>query len=192
VKLALDILIGLGLAQAAGIRPFLPAVIAGGFARGGALIDFDGTDLAFLESTWWLVLMAVLTLLALILRNEIEDRPPLAAAFQGAGIGIGALLFAGVLADDGYAWWPGIIGGIAAAWLAGAAVRDLFARASKRLDDEARRHLPVYAEGMAAGLAVLSIVAPPVSLIALAFFVWLLIGGRRREGEKYAGLRLLR
>jgi hypothetical protein len=24
------------------------------------------------------------------------------------------------------------------------------------------------------------------------FFVWLLAGGRRREGEKYAGLRILR
>jgi hypothetical protein len=26
----------------------------------------------------------------------------------------------------------------------------------------------------------------------VVFFIWLLLGGRRREGEKYAGLRILR
>ena len=82
--------------------------------------------------------------------------------------------------------------GLAAAWVSGAAVRDLFGRASARLDAEARSHLPVYAEGAAIVLAALSIVAPPVALVALGFFIWLLVGGRRRKGEKYAGLRSLR
>ena len=68
-------------------------------------------------------------------------------------MGIGAVLFAAVLADDGYAWWPGIPAGIAAAWLAGTAARDVLARAGGRLDDEARSHLPVYAEGVALALA---------------------------------------
>ena len=107
-------------------------------------------------------------------------------------MGIGALLFAAVLDDDGYAWWPGIPAGIAAAWLSGTAARDLLTRAAARLDEEARAHLPVYTEGVALALAALSIVAPPVGLVALVFFAWLLIGGRRREGEKYAGLRVLR
>jgi hypothetical protein len=31
-----------------------------------------------------------------------------------------------------------------------------------------------------------------VSVLALAFFAWLRLGGRRREGEKHAGLRILR
>jgi hypothetical protein len=31
-----------------------------------------------------------------------------------------------------------------------------------------------------------------VSILAVGFFVWLLAGGRRREGQKYAGLRILR
>jgi hypothetical protein len=29
-------------------------------------------------------------------------------------------------------------------------------------------------------------------VIAVGVLVWLLLGGRRREGEKYAGLRILR
>ncbi len=192
MKLTLDILMGLGLAQATGIRPFLPALVAGGAARGNVMLDFGGTSFAFLESSWWLVAMAALGLVGLILRNEIARRPPLVAAMQGIGMGIGALLFCGALADDGYTWWPGIPAGIAAAWLSGTAVRDLFGRAAVRLDDEARSHLPVYGEGVAILLAALSIIAPPVSLIALAFFIWLLIGGRRRRGEKYEGLRTLR
>jgi hypothetical protein len=192
VKLFLDICIGLGLAQAAGLRPFLPAVVAGGFAAGDVFIDFDGTDFAFLESTAWLLGLTVLGVGALILRNEIATRPPLVAVMHGLGMGLGAVLFAGVLADDGYTWWPGIPAGIAAAWLSGSAARDLLGRAAGRLDDEARAHLPVYAEGVAIALAALSIVAPPVALVALGFFAWLLIGGRRRAGEKYAGLRVLR
>ena len=192
MKLLLDILIGLGLAQAAGIRPFLPALVAGAAAKAGVLVDFGGTDFAFLQSSWWLAAMAALALAGLILRNEFATRPSLGAALQGLGMGMGALLFCAVLADDGYAWWPGIPAGLAAAWVSGAAVRDLFGRASARLDAEARSHLPVYAEGAAIVLAALSIVAPPVALVALGFFIWLLVGGRRRKGEKYAGLRSLR
>jgi len=41
-------------------------------------------------------------------------------------------------------------------------------------------------------LAALAILIPPISIVAVVFFVWLLAGGRRREGEKYAGLRILR
>jgi hypothetical protein len=71
-------------------------------------------------------------------------------------------------------------------------VRDLFTRTRARLDTEAAAALPVYAEGVAAVLAALSILIPPVSVIAVGFLVWLLLGGRRRGGEKYAGLRILR
>jgi hypothetical protein len=41
-------------------------------------------------------------------------------------------------------------------------------------------------------LAAIAILLPPVSLLAIAAFVFLLITGGRREGEKYAGLRILR
>jgi hypothetical protein len=40
--------------------------------------------------------------------------------------------------------------------------------------------------------AVLSVVGPPIGVIGLAALVWLLFSARRREGQKYAGLRILR
>ena len=52
MKLALDILQGLGLASATGLRPFLPALLAGALASGDLGLDFDGTQFAFLESPW--------------------------------------------------------------------------------------------------------------------------------------------
>ena len=52
--------------------------------------------------------------------------------------------------------------------------------------------LPVYAEGAALGAAGVSILFPPLALFVIGALIWLLAGGRRREGEKYAGLRILR
>ena len=192
MKLLLDILQGLGLSQAAGIRPFLPALVAGGAARANVLIDFEGGPFAFMEDPWWLAALAAAALIALILRNEVTRDAYLSAAFQGLAMGMGALLFCAVLSGDGYVWWPGIPAGLAGAWLSGTAVQDLFGRAASRLDEQASAHLPVYAEALAVVLAALSVVAPPVALVSAGFFAWLIIGGRRRKGEKHAGLRVLR
>jgi len=41
-------------------------------------------------------------------------------------------------------------------------------------------------------LAAIAIFVPPVSILMIVAFVVLLAGGQRREGEKYAGLRVLR
>ena len=192
MKLLLDILQGLGLSQAAGIRPFLPALVAGGAARANVLIDFEGGPFAFMEDPWWLAALAAAALIALILRNEVTKDAYLSAAFQGLAMGMGALLFCAVLSGDGYVWWPGIPAGLAGAWLSGTAVQDLVGRAATRLDEQASAHLPVYAEALAVLLAALSVVAPPVALVSAGFFAWLIIGGRRRKGEKHAGLRVLR
>jgi len=191
VKLLLDILQGVGLSAAAGIRPFLPTLAAGGFASGDVGLDFEGTEFAFLEAPLFLLAVALAMVVSLLLRSRL-DTPAGAAALSGIGIGLGALLFAGTLDDRHEVWWPGLIGGLLCALLAGAAVRDLFNRTRARLDREAAAALPVYAEGVAVVLAALSILIPPVSVLAIGFLVWLLAGGRRRGGEKYAGLRILR
>jgi hypothetical protein len=36
------------------------------------------------------------------------------------------------------------------------------------------------------------VVAPPLGVIGLVALGWLWLAGRRREGQKYAGLRILR
>jgi hypothetical protein len=191
MKLVIDILQGMGLAAAAGVRPFLPTLVAGAFATADVGVDFDGTAFSFLESPVFLLAVAVAMVVTFVLRGRLET-PAGAAALQGIGIGLGALLFAATLDDRHAVWWPGLIGGLLVAGLAGAAVRDLFGRVRGRLDREAAAALPIYAEGVAVVLAALSILLPPVSVIAVAFLVWLLARGRRREGEKYAGLRILR
>jgi hypothetical protein len=191
MKLLLDILQGVGLSAATGIRPFLPTLVAGGFAAADVGIDFEGTDFGFLEAPVFLLAVAVAMGGTLVLRSRL-DTPAGAAALSGIGVGLGALLFAGTLDDRHAMWWPGLIGGLLCALLAGAAVRDLFTRTRARLDTEAAAALPVYAEGVGLVLAALSILVPPVSVLAIAFLVWLIAGGRRRSGEKYAGLRILR
>jgi uncharacterized membrane protein len=191
MKLLLDILQGLGLATAAGVRPFLPTLVAGAFATADVGVDYDHTAFSFLESPVFLLVVAVVMVVSFVLRSRLET-PAGMAALQGISIGLGALLFAATLDDRNAVWWPGLIGGLLAAALAGIVVRDLFGRVRARLDREAAAALPIYAEGVAVVLAALSILIPPVSVIAVGFLVWLLARGRRREGEKYAGLRILR
>jgi len=192
LRLLIDILQGAGLAGAAGIRPFLPALVAGALATADVGIDYEDTPFAFLEQSGWLLAVLVALIVAVVAQRRGVPERLLDSSLSGIGIGLGALLFAGTLADHGYAWWPGLLGGAACAALAGAATASLIGRVRARLDDDARSALPVYLEGSAVVLAALAVVVAPISVVALGFFAFLLRGGKRREGEKYAGLRILR
>jgi len=196
VRLFLAICQGAGFSVGAGIRPFLPTLLVGVLARGNLGIDFGGTDYAFIESPWFLfALVAGLFATSLIERRagpDAVESGPGGAALAGISLGLGAVLFAGALAAEGYTAWPGLPAGLICAGIAQAATRDLFARVRKRLDSSASAALPLYAEGAGAASAGLSVLAPPVGLVALAFVIWLLVTGRRREARKFAGLRILR
>ncbi len=192
MQLLIDILQGAGLAGAAGIRPFLPALVAGALATADFGIDYEGTPFAFLEQPGWL-LGVVLVLIAIVVAQRRRfAEGPIESALQGVSVGLGALLFAGTLADNSDVWWPGLLAGGLCAALALAATRSLVVRVRARLDEEARGALPVYLEGTAVVLAGLAVVVAPISVLALGFFAFLLVRGKRREGEKYAGLRILR
>jgi hypothetical protein len=191
VKLLLDILQGMGVSAAAGLRPFLPTLLVGALAADDLGVDFDGTDFAFLESRWFLLAVAVALVVSILFRTRLET-PPAEAALGGIALGLGALLFAGTLADHYGTWWPGIIGGLLCAFIAQQGARSLLGRTRARLDAEAAGALFLYAEAAALLLAGLAVLIPPISLVAIVFFIWLRLSGRRREGEKYAGLRILR
>jgi hypothetical protein len=192
VRLLIDILQGAGLAGASGIRPFLPALVAGAFASADIGIDYEHTPFAFLEAPGWLLGVVIALVLVVVAQRRGIPEGPLESALAGIGIGLGALLCAATIADHYDLWWPGLLGGGMCAALAGAATRSLVLRTRARLDAEARAALPVYVEGTAVVLAALAVVVAPISVVALGFFAFLLRGGRRREGEKYAGLRILR
>lgn len=193
MHLAFDIFQGIGIATAAGIRPFLPALVAGGLAAGDVEIHFKGTGYAFLEQWPFLVGIAVAAIaLALIERRVRLDQGTPAIVVGLAGAAIGALEFAGSLSRGHYAAWPGIAGGVICAAIASAATVPLLRRVRARLEEGAAAALPVYAELAAVALAALSVLAPPVGAISLLGITWILLAGRARGDRKYAGLRILR
>jgi hypothetical protein len=194
MEFVLDLLQGVGIAAAIGIRPFLPVLLAGALAAADAGLDFEGTSFAFLEE--WPFLLGILVLVAvidLVLRRRADlDTGPAAWLLLAIAVALGALEAAGSLADHDHPVLAGIVAGAAAATLGFFAARSLFGRVRRRLDPDAQGTLPVYGEGAALLAAGASILFPPLAILVLAALAWLLMGGRRREGEKYAGLRILR
>ena len=192
MNLLLDLLQGLGIAAAVGIRPFLPVLLAGALAAADIGLDFDGTSFAFLEAwPFWVAVLVVTVIITVVDRNA-PDRGPLVWLALLVALGLGALEAAGSVDDRSSVWWPGLIGGVLAAALGFYAARSLFGRVRRRLDPGAAAALPLYGEGTAVLAAGASILFPPLAILVIAGLLWLLRGGRRREGEKYAGLRILR
>jgi hypothetical protein len=189
----MDIGQGAGLSGASGVRPFLPALLAGALARGNTGIDFGGTSFSFLESSWFLLVVFAFAVGAYLAQRQgisgVIDRVLLAL-----GLALGALLFAGTLADHHHESWPGIIAGVACAALGYFAVASLFARARRRISDSggAVALLGVYADVIALALAGLSILFPPLAFVALAAFLVLIVRSRGESAQKYEGLRSLR
>jgi hypothetical protein len=194
MEFVLDLLQGAGIAAAVGIRPFLPVLLVGALASADLGLDFDGTSFAFLEE--WPFLLAVLVLVAatdfLVRRRADLEGGTLTWVLLGIALILGALMGAGSLADHDYVIAPGIVAGTSCAALGFFAARSLFGRVRQRLDPEAQSVLPLYGEGVALGAAGASVLFPPLAILVIAGLAWLLAGSRRRAGEKYAGLRILR
>ena len=188
----MDTTTGMGLSGATGVRPYLPPLLAGALARGDTGIDFDGTDWHFLESTGFLLAVLAIGVIAYLAERSEANRRAVELFSGVVGVILGALLFAGALADGGSASWPGLVGGVVCAALGWRAVGGLIERTRGRLEGGAAALLTAYADGVALLLAAIAIFVPPASILAIAAFVLLLFTGRRREGEKYAGLRVLR
>jgi len=201
--------LGLGLAAACGLRPFLPLLLAGGLATSEALgVSFSHGAYTFLESHWWLLVVAAGLVLAYALqlllglaptldpsdRGASGGRPdPLAASLAGIGVASGALLFAGTLAAHNDVAWPGLIGGFLAAGLAQRASGPVIARARTRLPDRgAREALTIYLDSASLLLAALVALVHPLGYVAVALLAWFTWRLRARADEKYAGLRILR
>jgi len=189
--------LGVGLALAAGLRPFLPALLAGVLGSANALgVGFSHGGYSFLQSGWWLAAVAVALVVTWILQlrvgSERFDAGPLAAALAGLGVGVGAVLFAGTLAEHGEAAWAGLIGGALAVALGQAVARPIFTRARARLADRnAREALTLYLDAGALVIAALVSLLHPLGYVAVALFLWMALATRARARRKYAGLRTL-
>jgi hypothetical protein len=191
-----DLLQGAGIAAAIGIRPFLPTLLVGALAAGDLGIDFDGTDFKFLEQAPLLAVVVVLLAIAVYVVRRLGpgamDVPPWVYELGGLSILLGTLMAAGSMADHGNSIVPGVVVGVLCAVLGFVVARDLLGRTRKRLDTEAANALTLYAEGAGLLAAGVSVLFPPLAVLVIGGLLALLFGGRRRAGEKYAGLRILR
>jgi hypothetical protein len=195
VHLAFDIFQGLGIAAAAGVRPFLPALVTGALAAGDIQIDFKGTDYSFLQGAPFLLAVLVASCVLAVAEwrwRRLADRRPVVLAMLVPSLALGAILFAGALAQNEHTTWPGLVAGVACALLGAAATVPLLRRARARLDPEAAGATALFADGAAIVVAGLSVLAPPVGVLAVLALGWLLISGLQRGPRKYAGLRILR
>jgi hypothetical protein len=191
VDFVLDLLQGLGIAAGVGIRPFLPVLLVGALARGDLGLDFEGTSFAFLEKPWFLLLMLALVALDYV-RERRAAQLDAVWVLLAVAVVLGALQGAASLADRDNPIAPGLVGGALAAALGFYAALLLFTRVRRRLDPESQAVLPLYGEGAAMAAAGLSVLFPPLAILVLGALAWLVLGSRRRAGEKYAGLRILR
>jgi hypothetical protein len=189
--------LGLGLAAACGLRPYLPALLAGALGSAGALgVGFGHSNYHFLQSGWWLLVVAVVLVAAYLLQLRLGAERFEAVAggtISAHAIAVGALLFAGTLAAHGDAWWPGLLGGAGAAVLGRYAAGPVITRARARLPDRAAREaLTVYLDAASLVLAAAVALLHPLGYVAVGLLGWFVWRRRARTDEKYAGLRVLR
>ena len=194
---AFDLLQGAGIAAAIGIRPFLPLLLVGALAAFDLGIDFDGTDFAFLEQApalaIVLVLMAISTYAVRRGGPAALEVQPWIAVFGAFAVALGMLQGAASLADHDH---PILAGHRRRRGLRGARLRR---RARSAWSAPASGSTPtrpatltLYAEGAGLVAAGISVLFPPLAVLVIGALIALLLGGRRRAGEKYAGLRILR
>jgi hypothetical protein len=192
MDLFLAISTGIGTSLATGMRALLVPLLVGAMGRADAGVDFEHTGFEWLEATWWLVLLVVLIVAAWLLDRSDAEAPE--AVWVVVGMGLGGILFAGSLEDENYFGTLGIVPGMISALVGFVAARAFLGGAVERLTARGEGGGTINALGDFAAIAIaaLAVLLPPTSYLAVGFCLWVLIARRRREGQKYEGLRILR
>jgi hypothetical protein len=177
-------------------------ITTGVLAHEDAGINFTGTDWAWMES--W-VFIGIL--MALFIVFWVMDRAGKSGVIRPGGRAMetlptyplfcavaGALLFAGSLADGGETSWPGLVAGAVIGFIGYLALGLLFMRANQRLfaAGDPGVLLGIGRDLLTIALTVLVVFADVVGYMVFAVALVLIFMARRREGEKYEGLRVLR
>ena len=134
----------------------------------------------------------------LIIGAVVPGVMPAWGAIAGAAP-LGVLAAAAALSGEDEALWPALPVGLVGAGVAAAVSRDVAAGAARRerssleaVTAQAPAGLIAIVVVAAIVIAALSVVAPPVSLVALTALAWLWLARRRRSERKHEGLRVLR
>jgi hypothetical protein len=199
---------GLGLAIAIGIGGALAALFVSVMASLAAGMNPDGTDYSFIDATWFLVLLVVLVLLSILARGKEAARIPIVLLLAV----MGALAFAASLAEEADTAWPGLVAGAIVTGLTALVASDILEGALRRArnagagrggvgrdveggtppEADAANVLVIGFAGAGILLALLALFVPPVSIVAAIAVIAVAVGRRRKSGEKYEGLRVLR
>jgi hypothetical protein len=165
-------------------------------------VDFTGTDWSWMESWAFLGILAALYIAfwALDRQGKLELLRPGGRPMEaGPGYVVlcaiaGALLFAGSLADGGETSWPGLLAGAVVGFIGYLALGRLFMRANQRLFQQGDPGvvLGLGRDLLVIALTVVCVLLDPVGYVLLVAALVLILSARRREGEKYEGLRILR
>lgn len=194
MDLFLAICQALGLGLAVGIGGPLTWLFIAVMAALGAGFDPEGTDYEFVGAAWFIGFLVLINLLDLVQRRRgVEQRRlPMAAAAAVYGAIFGAV----ALAAEGESAALGFVLGALAAGPASLLAGDVLAGAQRRAaaSSDAATETTLALLFAAAGIvtAVLALFLPPAALLAAIALVVLARGRRRRAGEKYEGLRVLR
>jgi hypothetical protein len=197
----MDIGQGTGLATSSGLRPLLPPIVVGVMARADAGVDFSGTDWSWMESWVFIGILAVVFAGGWLIDRSRTNAmrpggkdPESLPTYPLLSAAAGGLLFAGSLADGGETAWPGLVAGALLGFVGYLALARLFMRANRRLAaaGDPGTLMGLGRDALTVAVVVLVVLTNVVGyLVALAALV-LLLSARRREGEKYEGLRILR
>lgn len=187
---AFDILQALGIGLAFGLRPAVAPILVAIFASLGWGVDLDGTVVEFLGGSPAIVGLVVFAVIWIALdatSGRINQWVHLLVAVVFA-----AAFGAGVVDENSELWWPGALAGAAGAALAWAALTPILAGVRQRLagEQDAGLVLPAMTELAAVVTAFLSLIFPPLAVIA-ALACLVLIFRSRRGDQRYAGLRTL-
>ncbi len=209
MDLLLAICQGLGLALAVGIGGPIAALFAA--MMGSLKVGFnpEHTDYSFVTATWFLVTLLAIVVIVVLARGRELARAPVLLLLAA----IGAVVFAASLAEEGYAAWPGLVAGVLVAGATALVAGDILDGAIRRAkaagagrgglgrdagdgrttaEADAANALVVGFTVAGVVVAALALLVPPVSVVVALALVVLALGRRRRAGEKYEGLRVLR
>ena len=89
-------------------------------------------------------------------------------------------------------WYASVTAAVCGALAAVAAQQLLTGMRARLAGSGAASTLPLYGVAIALLTAAITLVLQPVGVIVLIALVWFWIAARRRAGEKYEGLRILR
>jgi hypothetical protein len=125
------------------------------------------------------------------LAGALGPQGGISAVLEWVGAALGAAAAALSMSADDQAIIAGLVIGAVGGWLAARVISSIVFGAAKRAET-GFGGVGFVVAAAALVLAGLSILLPPISLIALLGLGWLAMARRRRADRKYEGLRILR